>query len=374
MHDITFVSTGESTELSKSPFHHWGSMKFLQKYVRYSRITFFVILAIFFSFSIAQNVKIGGWAGFTYSDNAKVNNIGGFDAHPWYLYFTAEPAEGYKFLGEFEAEHAFRISKAGDEKGAFLIERLYIERNFTKAHNLRLGKFFMPFGYWYRLHWNFLTETLTRPLTFDNSYAPRSQVGVQYFGQIYVENTSIIYYSWIGNGIDQFGTDSREVESLAFGGSIFLEHLFNSEKEKSIGTTIGYHNQAVKNGENIDGSVKEMFQSNLVLGAKFHYDFLELRSEYYYHDRGGDSELYSWYATANVELFEGFFVTTRFEKGDDQEKINGDEISISSQHKSYGLIWRPRAVVLIKCEYRFNDYNDVIDDFNEWNIFFALKF
>ena len=238
----------------------------------------------------------------------------------------------------------------------------------------------MPFGYWYRLHWNFLTESLSRPLTFSNSYAPRSQIGAQYFGQIFIENTSLIYYTWLSDGTDQFGTNDRETESLAFGGSLFVEHAMNSDQDKIIGATIGYHQQAVANGWNSDGSVRELFQSNTVFGMKFNYKILEVRSEFYNHDRGENNNLYSWYATTNVELLEGFSATTRFEKGEDQVTNSFSELmTVPSQHKSFGLVWRPRAVVLIKCEYRINDYrdnssNEITEDFNEWNIFFALKF
>ena len=40
----------------------------------------------------------------------------------------------------------------------------------------------LPFGYWFRLHWHFLTETLSRPISFNNAYTPKFQVGLERSG------------------------------------------------------------------------------------------------------------------------------------------------------------------------------------------------
>ncbi|MBI5503583.1 MAG: hypothetical protein HY899_02195 [Deltaproteobacteria bacterium] len=82
------------------------------------------------------------------------------------LFVTWQPADHFKFFGEFEAEDAVVLDGSGlhtSHAGASL-ERLYAEWEPSDVLRLRLGKMLTPIGIWNLIHAAPLVWTVSRPL------------------------------------------------------------------------------------------------------------------------------------------------------------------------------------------------------------------
>jgi hypothetical protein len=317
----------------------------------------------------AKGVEITGWAGFIYAGDDRGATKAGFDAHPLYLAVRSEPAEDWAFFAEIEAEHLFKFEGGAETEGAgeLKMERLYIERRF-KNHRIRFGKFFLPFGYWYGWHWHFLTETLSRPISFDNGYAPKFQVGIEFQGKVFRKRTELNYTAWVTDGPDQYGTDSRSMEPFGFGGALFVDHYFGAGRRDRIGLTLSHHRQTAVYG------ASEEYQHNTVVGARARRGRLEARGEVYWHERERSRDTETWYLSGSIWVTRRAAVTYRIDRGDDLKRtIAGGSRDATSQ--SFGFFWRPIPVVLVKGEYRMNSFESAgVTDYNEWNMFLAIKF
>ncbi|EDY82509.1 hypothetical protein VDG1235_2132 [Verrucomicrobiia bacterium DG1235] len=307
------------------------------------------------------NISFGGWAGFVFADDDRDGTKPYFDAHPLYLYTKAEPAENWTFFGELEFEHLFKSSSSGT-KGDLKIERLYLEHQLADSGKIRAGKFFIPFGYWYRLHWHFLTETLSRPISFNNAYVPRQQVGIEYLNTASLGDAHLSYYAWLGDGPDISGTNKRSESDFSLGAAIFAETHFG--EHLAAGASLAVHQQKV-NFET---------QRNYVLGGKLSSGPIDLRGEIYHHERELSDNLDTAYLSAQFNASDTFGFVYRYDFGDDL-KSSKDPLSPDADTSSIGFIWRPQPYLLFKGEYRFNEFESATtEDFNNWNLFSAIKF
>lgn len=306
--------------------------------------------------------EIWGWFGIAYTDDDRPGTKATIDAHPLYVSLSGEPIQNIRYLAEIEAEHVFQIKGSGT-KGELKLERLYMEYEFMDSHRIRGGKFFTPFGYWYQLHWHFLTETLSRPISFNNQYVPRHNVGAQYLGRSFLgDKTSLEYNLWFGDGPDVFGTDKRTESDFSLGGSLFTTYQLNNSI--TLGNTIGYYQQEAAFDD----------QRNYVVGVKAEHARLELRAELYHHDRTTMDDLTTWYGAATAFVHPRLGLTYRLDSGDDI-KLSKSTVDPRTISQSIGFVWRPYAQLLVKGEYRLNDFGPVATgNFNQWNLFTALKF
>ena len=323
----------------------------------------------------SDDVRVGGWLGFIVADDDKTGSKPYFDAHPWYLTIQSEPVEDWRFLGEIEAEHVFKFKGESDGTtsgtGELKLERLYIEHEFDTAAQVRVGKFYLPFGYWYALHWHFLTETLSRPFAFSDSHTPKFQVGVQFWGRLFLTDaTQLTYYAWVGDGPDQFGTNKRTVKQPGYGASVFVTH--DVAGDFSIGLAGAYHHQR------LDATTREN-EDSFVGGIEIKHRYADLRTEYYSQLHSQSRDLSSYYASAVIyplvpwELDQVGLVY-RLDGGDDTKHAGG-AIDPGAIAHSIGALWRPHARVLLKGEYRHYEFDaDELESLAEWNLFIALKY
>ncbi len=307
------------------------------------------------------SISFGGWAGFAYTDDDQSGTKPGFDAHPLYIYAKAQPLENWSFFGELEFEHLFKSSSSGT-KGDLKVERLYIEHELENGSRLRAGKFFLPFGYWYRLHWHFLTETLSRPISFNNSYVPKQQVGFEYMNTASLGETQLSYYAWLADGPDVFATNKRTESDFSFGGVVFAERTLDNGVK--LGGTIGAHQQKV-NFET---------QRSAVLGGTLSAGAFDLRGEFYHHDLELREDLQSAYLSVQYNTSDTFGFVFRHDFGDDV-KTSKDASDPGTTSDSLGFIWRPYPSLLFKGEYRINEFDTLFKaDYDSWNLFSAIKF
>lgn len=317
--------------------------------------------------SPAGEVKVGGWMGFTFTSSNAQGQKPGFDPCCWYAYVDASPQPGYRFFGEVEGEHSFKFENEEGE-GEFKLERLYFERRWGPAANVRAGKFFLPLGYWYRLHWRFLSETFSRPISIENGYAPKFQVGVQYYGRYFRGNTRLLYYAWISNGPEIFGTDDKTTDNPALGASLFWKHNWRGSRRKTFGFTLAFHHQE----DRVEGATEE--QDNLVAGAQFRFKTLKGRVEYFRHYRDGDRFIRTWYATGMLKIRPKLALAYRIDWGTDKKHTASADDREATYH-SIGLIYRPTANMPLKAEFRIARYRDrTLPDYQELVLFGALKY
>lgn len=301
--------------------------------------------------AVRAEVTLGGWVGALVAGDTRPGSKPGLDVHPWYLFIQAEPVEDLRVFGELEMEHLFQFVAGAPGAGEIKLERLYLEKGFSTAHNVRVGKTFTPFGYWYRLHWAFLTETVSRPFSMDNAYVPRAQVGVQYWGRWFAGNTELAYYAWVSNGPDIFNTDKRTVIEPGFGASVFATHSVGGRDDLTVGATVGYHTQWVPG---TDGTVR---QDNLVGGLEAKLVRVDLRGEFYWHRTTAGSQRHTLYGTAAGWVLPQLAATYRFDWGNDARRTK-DAASERAWAHSFGVLWRPHAAVVARVEARQNVFHD----------------
>ncbi len=301
--------------------------------------------------SALANVTLSGWVGAQVTADTLPGTKVGLDVHPWYFIVEAEPVEDLRVFGELELEHLvqFVAGKAG--AGQFFVERLYIEKVISTEANLRLGKTFTPFGYWYRLHWQFLLDNATRPLSMDNAYVPRSQVGAQYWGRWYRGSTEVAYYAWLSNGPDVVGTDKRTVFEPGFGASLFVTHALGGNEETTLGAAASYHTQWVATPS---GALR---QDNAVVGLEAKVYRLDLRAEGYWHHTSDGRYRNTFYGLGTFWVVPTVGATYRFDWGADAKRTAGATSELARAHV-FGVVWRPAAALVAKVEVRVNQFQD----------------
>lgn len=312
-----------------------------------------VLLVCFAARPAFADVTLGGWAGVELNASSKEGSKPGFDVHPWYFYVQADPMDDLHFFGELEAEHLFQFAAGEVGAGELFIERLYVEKEFSTAHHLRLGKTFTPFGYWYWLHWGFLVETVSKPFSFDNAYVPKAQVGAQYWGRAYSGNLSLTYFAWLTNGPDQFGTDARSVVHPGLGASFFATYAFDGREDLTLGLSGASHTQWVDTGTRI------VRQDNAVGGLEAKLKRVDVRGEFYWHHTSAGELRNSLYGTVVGWVLPELGAVYRFDWGEDAKHTAGAPSERAWAH-SLGLLWRPNGFVVAKLEGRFSQFHSVL--------------
>ncbi len=324
--------------------------------------------------SLSDKLTISGWAGAMFSGDLVDGSSPSLDAHPWYLNLLAEPIDGYRVFGEIEAEHSFKL-KGDSGSGELKLERLYLERRFSRAHHLRVGKFFMPLGHWYRSHWHFLTETCSRPISFNNAYAPRSQVGFQYWGSATAGGVELDYYAWLTDGPVEFGTNKRELLEPGFGAALFARYALEESPDINFGVSLGFHGQWVP-VTNTAGVVSAAAQRNEQIGLEARLRYVDLRVEAYFHQHDDKAkDLFSWYANLTGWVLPELGINYRYDRGDDLKRAGEGTGSAYADSHSVGLVWRPNNWALLKGELRSNHFAAAdVDDFAEFSIMAAIRY
>jgi hypothetical protein len=303
--------------------------------------------------SARADATLGGWAGMQVSVDSKAGSKPGLDVHPWYFNMQADPMEDLHFFGELEVEHLFQFAAGEVGAGEFFVERLYVEKEFSTAHHVRLGKTFTPFGYWYWLHWGILTETVSKPITVDNEYVPDTQVGAQYWGRSFRGNTEFTYFAWITDGPDLYATDLRTVVEPGLGASVFVNHQFGGREDLTLGVTAGTHVQWVDTGTRI------VRQDNAVGGVEAKLVRVDLRGEFYWHHTSAGGLRNTLYCTAVGWVLPTLGVVYRFDWGDDEKHTVAGTSERAWSH-TLGLLWRPNGVFVAKLEGRFSQFQSTL--------------
>ncbi len=88
------------------------------------------------------------------------------------LLVTWQPADHFKFFGEFEAEDTFTLGRHGFSAGHDVssLERLYAEWEPNDGLRLRVGKMLTPIGVWNLIHAAPLVWTVSRPLATEDFF------------------------------------------------------------------------------------------------------------------------------------------------------------------------------------------------------------
>lgn len=146
--------------------------------------------------------------------------------------------------------------------GSASIERAWMEWSPKDYFNVRIGKFFTPFGIWNVDHG--LSVLMTARVPFLLKYLPQTQLGVQTYGTIYLPHTDLEYAAYVSNGRGNEADVYDINNDKSFGGRLNLKFQSNWFNELSIGGSgyFGKYTESVLNSridygitQNDDGTI-----------------------------------------------------------------------------------------------------------------------
>jgi hypothetical protein len=130
--------------------------------------------------------------------------------------------------------------------GGVGIERSYVEWVPFDAFNVRAGKFFTPFGIWNVDH--SVTVLLTPRVPYLLNYIPRTQVGIQVHGTVYLPVVDIKYNLYVSNGQDVAAAVKDYANDKCFGGRLRMNAQSRLFNELSLGVS-GYYGRQIQKTE-----------------------------------------------------------------------------------------------------------------------------
>lgn len=151
--------------------------------------------------------------------------------------------------------------------GGVNIERAWAEWAPGDAFNIRVGKFFTPFGIWNVDHG--VTVLLTPRVPYLLGYIPRTQVGLMAHGIFYLPVLDVKYDLYVSNGPSMTAAIKDDRDEKCFGGRLnlnFQSRLFN---EFSLGGS-GYfgkqkmQSQYIKLDYTVQNDGSNVYQTNVL--------------------------------------------------------------------------------------------------------------
>jgi hypothetical protein len=211
----------------------------------------FLSSAGFYNTVVAQETQIRGFvhseAGYRDSDKRVNFTLGEQD-----LFITSQLSDRISFLGET----VFRYSVNSPTKFDLSIERIVMNFNYYRNHNVLFGKHHTPVNFWNDTyhHGRVFFPTIFRPMMFDQGIIPLHTTGVRFQGQ----NLGSLRFGYdvlIGNG--QASDDAGDLNK----GKSFMAGLNCKPVDKlKVGVSYYYdeipkgvtlHHTALKSNRNV---------------------------------------------------------------------------------------------------------------------------
>lgn len=325
--------------------------------------------------SSQPTLKFFGWADFAYVGNDKKDNKPYMDLHHLYLIGEANIHKRLKFFSELEFEHIPQVGKStyDSEKNTFKngsvgdikMDRGYIQYQAHSNLGIRFGKFSTPFGYWTPAHWAILVETKNKPIHENNGYVPAKQVGMEFFGEKYLNETlNLSYNLYVSNGHETANADSPADKKPGYGWRLTFAVL----DDYGIGAS-GHYQQP--------GPDEKQNSMNIHFKADPN-PMLSLQAEYIIHKHGKNAKdtANMYYFNVKSEVQEGIFLGYRIDNGEDKKGAGGKSKWGKNllTHNIY-TNWKPIAPVIVKLEYNMHKFKDDSDkDYNGWSGVLGVKF
>jgi opacity protein-like surface antigen len=120
--------------------------------------------------------------------------------------------------------------RAKTQWGGIVIERAWLEYRLHQSLTIRAGHFLTPYGIWNVDHGSPTILDIAPPFVIGQELFPRSQVGVEAYGSVFLGNARLGYHATISNG--RIGHNPAYIDADAkygFGGRVFLESGFLGE-------------------------------------------------------------------------------------------------------------------------------------------------
>lgn len=130
--------------------------------------------------------------------------------------------------------------------GAIKIERVWVEHEFSSLFKLQAGMFLTPYGIWNVDHGTPTIIGIRAPVAIATEVFPRSQTGLQLYGNTFVEPFEIGYHLTLSNGrgpVEYYDFD----DDKAFGGRLYLKT--EAVGSLTIGTSFyrgGYYDRSAR--------------------------------------------------------------------------------------------------------------------------------
>jgi hypothetical protein len=114
--------------------------------------------------------------------------------------------------------------RAKSRWGGIVIERAWLEYRLDQALSLRAGQFLTPYGVWNVDHGSPTLIDIAPPFPIGQELFPRSQVGLEAYGSVFLGDARLGYHATVSNG--RIGSNPQYLDfdqNLGAGGRLFLE-------------------------------------------------------------------------------------------------------------------------------------------------------
>jgi hypothetical protein len=114
--------------------------------------------------------------------------------------------------------------RAKTQWGGIIIERAWLEYRLDQALTVRGGQFLTPYGVWNVDHGSPTLVDIAPPFPIGQELFPKSQVGVEAFGSVFLGDARLGYHATVSNG--RIGNNPQYLDydaNLGVGARVFLE-------------------------------------------------------------------------------------------------------------------------------------------------------
>ena len=291
----------------------------------------------------------GGWAGALFQDGNMPRQSSFFNVSALYLYARYKFTDSWTIFTEVELEN--QPNPVGEADEELLLERAYLEYEWSEMLKLRLGKFNTQAGIIKPLHWDFTIDTVGLPIMETNSYIPAQSVGLEILGTRVLTRGSIGYSLAFSHSDDKIGAEDR-IDDARGGG---LDIHYERPDRFKIGFS-AYIYQDPKNNRRTAIPVQTYFEFYL-------YDTRLLwRTELLSLQRNNSPDIATGYTKLRYQFSRHVYANYRFDQGDDERFTTGRRRSV--QTLTLGL--RPTNQVRVKLEYS-RDRLPMAGEFDRWS-------
>jgi len=278
--------------------------------------------------------RIGGWAGALYEDGTRDGRSSFFDLSALYLHADWRITSAWRVFAEVEREK--RPDILGATETGILLERAYLEYEWSERLKLRLGKFNTQAGIVKPLHWDFTLDTVRLPIMEDNSYVPAKSLGLELLGARIWRGGELSYSLALSHGESEAGAEDPIDDARGAGFDVSYARLGGWRAGLS-----GYVYTDPKDDDNATAAWLPYLQWRLP-GGDFTWRAEALRLD----RQDGAGDISAWYSQLKWQATPSIHLVYRFDRGEDERNAAGAE----RQLQSLTLGWRPSRRWRMKLE------------------------
>ena len=135
-----------------------------------------------------------------------------FDLKDFYLMAQSQVSPRWSARGDISIYGLGNYVAGQTGNGEIRLSRGFLTYRGDEQFNLHIGKIFVPWGLWNKIHWRPRVPTVTRPLSLDNELLVKTALGVDTFGRLRGEHLDTNYSVFVFND-KKVGTDGLDLNN-----------------------------------------------------------------------------------------------------------------------------------------------------------------